>query len=167
MTENHPPTAATPENFRTVYGPPTDADREALALTFVDVLNQVWHHQTDVLSAAHRIAGSHHHTPEPQTSTDAKALDAAEADVRAALGTPPEPPTEEWEVTYSSAGGGSFDGYRIRRTSGMLPSRQKAEEFAAVVSNPAIRKRTKAIPAGPWEPFTPEETQDTTDRNDR
>jgi hypothetical protein len=72
MTD-HPPTAATPENFRTVYEPPTADDREALALTFVDVLNQVWHHQLDVLGAAHRLAGFHR-TPEPRTGADAPRL---------------------------------------------------------------------------------------------
>lgn len=37
---------------------PSESDvREELALGYVDILNQVWHHKLDVLGAAYRIAG--------------------------------------------------------------------------------------------------------------
>lgn len=59
-------------------------------------------------------------------------------------------PEWEYEVTYSSTNGPSVDGHRLRGASGILASREAAEQWASVVDSPRMHKRTKAVPPGPW-----------------
>lgn len=60
-------------------------------------------------------------------------------------------PQYEYEVTYSSASAPSIDGYRMRMSSGMLPSLAAAMEWVGFSVNPMVHRRTKAVPAGEWE----------------
>lgn len=60
-------------------------------------------------------------------------------------------PQYEYEVIYSSASAPSIDGYRMRRSSGILPSLAMVAEWMGFSQNPIAHRRTKAVPAGEWE----------------
>ena len=62
-----------------------------------------------------------------------------------------EEPEWEYEVTYSSASAPSIDGYRMRRSSGILPSLAMVAEWMGFSQNAIAHRRTKAVPAGEWE----------------
>lgn len=62
-----------------------------------------------------------------------------------------EEPEWEYEVTYSSASAPSIDGYRMRRSSGILPSLAMVAERMGFSQNAIAHRRTKAVPAGEWE----------------
>ncbi|MFF2631978.1 hypothetical protein ACFVR6_03755 [Microbacterium sp. NPDC058021] len=82
-----------------------------------------------------------------------KATYLGDADALVAAGYRKHPePEVEYEVTYSSPQAPSIDGYRLRCSSGILPTLDAAEQWAAVVDNPRVQMRTKAVPAGPWVP---------------
>lgn len=75
-------------------------------------------------------------------------LAAHDAEMRAENVTEPD---YEYEVTYSSASAPSIDGYRMRRSSGILPSLAVVAEWLCFSQNPIAHRRTKAVPAGEWE----------------
>lgn len=72
---------------------------------------------------------------------------------------------QEWEyqVTYRSEGAPAFDGYRMRHAAKFI-TEEKAREFAAVVPDPKIMRRTPERRAGDWEPL-PEDTNQTEGEN--
>lgn len=74
---------------------------------------------------------------------------AHDAEVRAGVVT--EEPEWEYEVTYTSASAPSIDGYRLRRSSGMLPTLEAAMQWVGFSIDPIVHRRTKAVPAGEWE----------------
>ena len=103
---------------------------------------------------AERLDGPHLRGFPPPTVEQAESefnawLAAHDAEVRAGVVT--EEPEWEYEVTYSSASAPSIDGYRMRRSSGILPSLAMVAEWMGFSQNAIAHRRTKAVPAGEWE----------------
>lgn len=96
-------------------------EREALASEFVEILNAVWHHQQDVLGAAHKIA----------TRLSPAALT--------------QPEVVEWEYGCRS----SVHRYNDRADRGGVPLPWGVEpaEHGETCPSPSLARRQKA---GPW-----------------
>lgn len=88
-----------------------------------------------------------------------RALAAHDAEVRAAVVIERQHLDYEYEVTYSSASAPSIDGYRMRRSSGILLSLAVVAEWMGFSQNPIAHRRTKAVPAGEWERIDQEGTE--------